>query len=346
MVAAARAALTGETMSLVEPWMSFEKRVTSAPRPHLPGEVQEMSHSLIVSALVLTLPLAAYADDSVSLKGHKKDVDTVAVSADGKLVATGGDDGSVLIWDAGKVAATRESDSAIESVAFSPNGKLVAVGNMYGQVSLWDRSTNKDVFSAKGHEGRVVRIAFLPDGKTFITASWDQSLKVWDAATGKERATLSGPKYKTYGLALGADGKSLFSCDSNGGVTSWNTKTNKVGTTYAAGKGECHALALSSDGKTLAAGYGDGTIVFIDPKTGKEQRTAKVSDSVNSIAFSSSGTLAAGTQSEELQLVDGGGKVSALKGHGRPITAVVFSPDGKQLISGSMDMTVRVWTVK
>ena len=71
-----------------------------------------------------------------------------------------------------------------------------------------------------------------------------------------------------------------------------------------------------------------------------------MSDEVNSLAFSPDGkTLAVGTQGADLfTLVAATGAADkTLKGHDRPITGVVFSPDGKRLISGSMDMTVRVW---
>jgi WD40 repeat protein len=301
--------------------------------------------------LALLFSVSAASADSVVLKSHKRDVDTVAASPDGKRLASGGDDGATIVWEANAAIATRESeDGPIDAVAFSPNGKLVAIGNQYGQVTLWDPTANKDLFSTKGN-GRIVHIAFMPDGKSLYTGSWDQTIRVYDAATGKEKAKLTGPKYQLYGLALSSDGKQLVSCYSSGDVTSWSTKTNKAGPTYnpvpkTSSKGACHAVAFSPDNKSIAAGFDDGTIVVMDASTGKELRRAKVADSVNALAFATNGKLAAGTQNEELAIVDTAGAVTTMKGHGRPITDVTFTSDGKHLVSGSMDMTVRVWSVE
>ncbi|MEO6774988.1 MAG: WD40 repeat domain-containing protein [Kofleriaceae bacterium] len=307
-----------------------------------------MTRSL-ASLLVLLVPTFALAD-SVALKSHKRTVETVAISPDGKRFASGGDDGSVVLWEANSAAATRASEDPVDAVAFSPDGKLVAIGTQYGGVVVWDPATNKDVATGKG-EGRIVRIAFMPDGKSFYTGSWDQSIRLWDTATGKQKAKLSGPKYQLYGLALSADGKQLFSCNDNGDITAWNTKTNRVGPSYnpvpkTSSSGACHAVALSADGKTLAAGYDDGTVVYLEAAGGKELRRAKVADSVNALAFAADGKLVAGTQNEELAIIDGAGAVTTLKGHGRPITSVVVARDGKHVVSGSMDMTVRVWALK
>jgi WD40 repeat protein len=301
--------------------------------------------------LALLLSTSIASADSVALKSHKRDVESVAASADGKRIASGGDDGATIVWEANAAIATRESeDGAIDAVAFSPNGKLVAIGNQSGQVSLWDPTANKDLFSTKGG-GRIVHLEFMPDGKTLYAGSWDQTIRIYDVATGKERATLTGPKFQLFGLALSSDGKQLVSCYSSGDITTWSTKTNKPGPTYnpvprTSSKGACHAVAFSQDSKSIAAGFDDGTIVVIDAATGKELRRAKVADSVNALSFAANGKLAAGTQNEELAIVDATGAVTTLKGHGRPITDVVFTADGKHLISSSMDMTVRVWGVQ
>jgi outer membrane protein assembly factor BamB len=310
----------------------------------------------VLPALAIVLPAAAASADSVALKAHKKSVNAVAVSSDGKLIASGDDDGTLVVWKqdgAGYTAGPkREIESSNEhagpilAIALSPDGKRIASGNMYGKLVVWDPAANKEVVPTKKvHEGNINQIRFFPDGKIFVTASTDQKLKIFDAATGAEKATLAGPKYAVRGLAVSADGKQLFSCDTHGGVTAWNLKTNKPIKTYEVASAECNALAFAPDGKSLAAGYGDGAVVFVDAATGKELSRAKANDQVNALAYAGAGTVVVGTRAEELQLVEpASGKVTSLKGHGRPVRAVAASADGARFASASMDMTVRAWT--
>jgi WD40 repeat protein len=293
--------------------------------------------------LISVVLMATRGNAETTLKAHKKGVNSVAVSRDG-VIGSAGDEGVVIIWKASSPVATRPAgDKAgpIHTIAFSPDGKLVALGTMYGQVAIWNHTTGMDVFAIKGHDGRITQAGFLPDGKTLVTVSIDKTARLWDVETGKEKAKLVGPKYAFRALAFAADGKTLFSCDTNGGVTSWSLATNKPIATHPASKGACHALALSPNGKELAAGFGDGTVVVLDPGTGKELRRVKAAASINSLAYASSGRIVAGTQSSELAIIDPSGAVTQRKGHDRPITAVAATPDG--VVSGSMDMTVRLW---
>jgi len=309
---------------------------------------------MIIRAVSLTalvaFALPAAAQESTALKSHSRDVNAVAVSSDGKLIASGSDDNQIIVWDAtGASLAKRESDQGpVKAVAFSPDGKLVAAGSSYGDVTLWDRESGKDRYSSRGHGGRVTRVAFLPGGKLFATTSVDQSVKLWDTASGTEKATLKGHKYEVTGLAVTSD--KIFTCDGGGNVTAWSVAKGKELATYELGKGSAaHAVAVTADGKTLAVGLADGTVILADAASGKELRRGKLADSVNALAFAPNGKLlAAGTQDEKLFLFDPATAqvATTLSGHGRPILGVAFTPDGTRLISGSMDMTVRIWSVK
>jgi len=304
-----------------------------------------------VCSVASSVVLADVPSPSLVMRGHKRDVNAVAVSADSKLVATGGDDNEMHLWDGLTLVGTRASEQGpVKAVAFSPDGKLVFIGSSYGDVTIWDREAKKDRYSNKGHASRIIQAAFFPDGKSFITGSWDHTVKTWDTATGTEKSSVK-LGYQVNGVALAVDG-TYFVIDSNGSVWVYApVPKGKVAKpiSVALHAGEGRAITLSPDGKTLAVGYGYNQVFFLDVATQKELRHAKVTDAVNSMSFSPDGkTLAVGTQGEDLQLVDvaKGEAAGVLKGHGRPILSVTYSPDGKKIISGSMDMTARSWPIK
>ncbi len=298
--------------------------------------------AFLLTLIAVAVPSSALADESTAFKGHKREVNTVAISSDGKLLVSGSDDSSVRVWDpTGEGANDRSTDQGAVKA-------LVVIGAAYGDLTLWDRTSGKDVYTKKGHDLGISAIAFFPNGSSYVTASINDELKIWETTTGKEKAKLTGHKYTVRGLAISPDGNRIYSCDEGGNVFVWNGKGKQL-QTFEIGKGQIHGIALTKDGKLLASGFGDGSVVFSLAATGKELGRVKLADSVNSVSFSPDGKmLAVGTQGEELALINPATPevIRTLKGHSRPITSVAFSADGKVLASASMDYTVRAWPMK
>ena len=152
--------------------------------------------------------------ERATLRRHTDQVNAVGISADGKLLASGGQDSDVILWDlpTGKVNAILHGHSEpISCVEFSPDGTLVASGSLglkeekrAGQVKIWDVASGKEraVFKLGEVGGGVCSIAFSSDGK-FFAASGDLGrtpepndedhsfgvVTVWELATGAEKAT-------------------------------------------------------------------------------------------------------------------------------------------------------------
>jgi WD40 repeat protein len=94
-------------------------------------------------------------------------------------------------------------------VAISPDGKTVASGSADTSIKLWDIKTGKEIRPLAGHSGFVFSVAISPDGKTLTSGSWDTSIKLWDIATGKEIRSLIGHSSTVNSVAISPDGKTV-----------------------------------------------------------------------------------------------------------------------------------------
>ena len=139
----------------------------------------------------------------LTMTGHDADIKALAVSRDGRWIASGSDDGTVRVWTASTgqaVATMRGHDAPVLAVAFSPDNTRLISGGNDGVVRLWDVATHEPILVLQGHQGAVTSVAPTPDGTRILSGSADGTVRVWesrlvhdaDAAllVGRLRATL------------------------------------------------------------------------------------------------------------------------------------------------------------
>ena len=123
-------------------------------------------------------------------EGHGSEVFAVAISRDGKWLASSSADGTARIWDTStwKQVEVLKHGTNVFGVAFTPDGSRLACACANNLIRLWDMKTFKLVGELDGHQDYVHQIAFSPDGTRLVSGSGDKTVRIWDSLSVPERA--------------------------------------------------------------------------------------------------------------------------------------------------------------
>jgi RNA polymerase sigma factor (sigma-70 family) len=189
---------------------------------------------------------------------------SLTFGADGQSLAWVRDSGVVERFaKSGKPVSLASRQKDVNCVAISANGQTVAWGMQDGSVKLWDTDDGKELGQFRSHSHTVWRIAFSADGRTVASADHFATLRVWDLATGQAKMEQPhcgvGPPHA---LAFSADGRviALTGGGTPGVIFMYDLETNKKLPELRLKKGTVHALGFSPCGRFLAATGSEGTV--------------------------------------------------------------------------------------
>jgi WD40 repeat protein/serine/threonine protein kinase len=302
-----------------------------------------------------------------SLEGHPSFVNTLAFSPDSSRLASGGEDHAIRLWnvaDGQKLLTLRGHSQGITSLDFSPDGQRIISASVDGALKLWDSTSDRQLV-LRDHKAWVTSVVFSPDGKRMATSSGDKLVILWDVKSGNRLLTLEGSRGWVNSVAFSPDGKSLAAADEYSRVQIWNAISGAKIQSIDNLDNFVRGVTFSPDGSLLAACTGahegltnrPGVVYVLNAKTRDQVQCFRDhSGRVRTIAFSPNGErIASGggggpyrpTADSACELLiwepRTGRIIHRLRAHLASINSVVFSPNGRWLVSGSEDGDVRIW---
>jgi uncharacterized protein with WD repeat len=175
------------------------------------------------------------------LVGSSQRATVVAASADGALVAVGGE--SIQLYEVGTWRRKWLSPGAnVSTMSFTPDSRILIAGSSDSTVRLWDVSSENEQpeETFRGQVGGVSALAISPAGKTLAVSDARGAIKLWNLATRKELFTLVAHETSVLSLAFSSDGRTLASGGSDGSVRLWRGASSQAvhGNTPTRGKGK------------------------------------------------------------------------------------------------------------
>ncbi|KAF7979561.1 hypothetical protein HWV62_41836 [Athelia sp. TMB] len=247
-------------------------------------------------------------------------IKSVAFSHNGsKIIASS--DCEIRVWD----AHTREETLPpirgiyIQSAMFSPDESKILGGTGAGDISVWDAlDVGRDLQPLQGHKDRVMSAAFSSDGSKIVSGSSDKTARVWDTLTGEQMfLPFTGHEEPVGFVAFSTDGCRVAS-SSDSTVCIWNTLTGEPSlppiSPQCRGFGSKAAI-FSPDGSQIIC-RSDDTVKLWDAFTGQPLPPLRISDDL-------------------APLLPGRDQLA--------VTSVAVSPNGRNIVSGWNDGTLRVW---
>lgn len=240
------------------------------------------------------------------LIGHADAVLSVALAPDGKHLASGGRDGSLLYWDTrtGQVICRLpKHPQEIRSVAFTPTGDQIASASGF-TVRLHD-VRGQEIRRFSGHTGSIKCLAFSLDGKRLLTGGDDKAMRIWETSKGREIQRFNRHTAGITAVRFIPGTNHFASASRDQTVRIWDLKTGLEIDLLDAHAGNVLDIAISPDGKRLASTHFDTSIRIWDLETATQ--------------------------------------IGQCVGHKQMVSAVAFTPDRQRLVSASQDQTLRLW---
>ncbi|MBD1828107.1 CHAT domain-containing protein [Microcoleus vaginatus GB1-A2] len=254
-------------------------------------------------------------------------------SPDGRQILTTGYDGTARLWDiqGNLLKEFQGHREPILSGVFSPDGRQFLTASQDKTARLWDTNGNL-LTEFQGHENHVESAIFSPDGRQILTASIDGTARIWD--TKGNLLTVFGQHGDSDWSSVESvagfspDGRQILTSSRDGSAQIWDTKGKLLA--QLRGHNNSVGAVFSPDGRQILTRSWD--------------KIARLWDVSAAIAAQSEQIAARETFQEGVS--KNNAQLAIFGGHNSSVTSAAFSPDGRQILTASLDKKARLWDTK
>ena len=278
---------------------------------------------------------------------RKPVVTGVDVDTDGKLMAVVGDDHFVGIYNFRDEAFSDHLDRHtdwVRTARFSQNGNILATAGNDRKLLIWDvNDLTTPIFSKRNAEA-IFEVAFSSDGSKIATVGFEPWLRIFDTVDGRQIQKLRCKCPDNHAVSFSPDGKLIAAAGRCGHIRIWNTATGRQTAQYKAHRKRVRSLDFTPD-NLLVSGGDDQVLTITNPGGINAMRhLPRLSSKLYSVQLLDNGLIATGGSNNQIQIsrLADGDAVGSLKGHTGTVSCLAVK--GDQLVSGSYDTQVRIWS--
>ena len=321
---------------------------------------------LLLGACVFMSVGAVFADGKHPAKvlfGNSGPVNCMVLSKDGKTLASGNGN-SIILWNltTGSISGSQSSvcpiwrnsagnsvEGEVSSLAFSENDSMLLAGcNSMANVRVFDAVTMKELRTLEdGSNNSTNSMAFSPDGEVF--ASGGETITLWSTRSWNRIGTLKGHSMRINALAFSSSGKELASGSTDRKVVIWDVPSCKMTQVLDGRSRSVQCLAFSGNDETLVSGGNFPSILFWNVKNGvvtKSVATLQRSATLAMKLNQDESLMASGYQNGSLDVWDfPSGERRMSFSHGKSVTSLAFTKDGRMAIAGCLDGKIALWDI-
>jgi WD40 repeat protein len=293
----------------------------------------------------------------------------VAMSADGKQLATGSWEGTANIWDTARISDTPSGmellprnghTTEVGAAAATADGQRVVTGGRDGIARVWDARSGRQLLELRGHTGSIMAVAVTPDGRRIVTGGQDGWLMIWDGVSGRrllERDAHTRPimpgdvpdspwSRRIHSVGVTPDGRWAITGGEDGKAKLWDAVSGRQLLELDAHFARVQSVAVAPDGQRIVTGGWDKTARLWDAVSGDQLLVLKGhTGAVTSVAVAPAAQRIITGEDGTARVWDAitGNELLKLEGHTGPIWFVALTPDGQRIVTGGDDGTARLW---